>query len=152
MKDDQKDQNSSEVGREHRAIPSSESAIISKLDAAPSPRPWQWLPNDGQFVVDASGNLVGEIPCQGCNPLDGELIVRAVNAHDALVAALSSVTRELDEIVNVTSRAIDQCKGNFASRMVPSFLAIEEARAALALANTQDTNTLASSGKSSPTE
>lgn len=53
--------------------------------------------------------------------------------YKALKDALTSVTRELDEMLNVTSRAIDQCTRNVGARVTPSLRAIEEARAALAL-------------------
>lgn len=49
-----------------------------------SPLPWQWLPDEGQFIVDAKGNIVAEIPCQGCNPIDGEFLVTAVNERERL--------------------------------------------------------------------
>lgn len=56
-----------------------------------SPLPWRWLPEEGQFIVDAKGNTVGEIPCQGCNPVDGAFIVTAVNEHAELIAALKTI-------------------------------------------------------------
>lgn len=52
------------------------------------PLPWQWLPDEGQFIVDAKGNIVAEIPCQGCNPIDGEFLVTAVNERERLREAL----------------------------------------------------------------
>ena len=57
--------------------------------------PWAWLPDEGQFVVDAKQNIVAEIPCQGCNPHDGAFIVRAANAHDALYEAAKKAANEL---------------------------------------------------------
>jgi len=45
-----------------------------------SPRPWHYLRNEGQFIVDANGDIVAEIPCQGCNDNAGDLIVLAVNS------------------------------------------------------------------------
>jgi phage-related protein len=48
-----------------------------------------------------------------------------------LEEALASVTRELDEMINVTSRAINQCNGNFLGRVELSIKAIAAARAAM---------------------
>jgi len=56
-----------------------------------SARPWKWLPNEGQFIVDADDNIVAEIPCQGCNPIDGTLIVNAVNDREQLLARISEL-------------------------------------------------------------
>lgn len=52
-----------------------------------TPRPWRWLPDEGQFIVADKDRIVAEVPCQGCNPADGEFIVRAVNSFDDLLAA-----------------------------------------------------------------
>jgi hypothetical protein len=57
-------------------------------------RPWRWLPNEGQFIVANYDRIVAEIPCQGCNAADGELIVRAVNCFDDLLAACHQVIRK----------------------------------------------------------
>lgn len=49
----------------------------------------------------------------------------------ALREALEAVTRELDEMMCVMSRSIDQCHGNYQARCGPSIKAIAAARAAL---------------------
>ena len=46
--------------------------------------PWKWLPNEGQFIVDANHQIVAEIPCQGANPADGPLIAAAPELLEAL--------------------------------------------------------------------
>ncbi len=50
-------------------------------------RPWVWSPDQGNFITTRKGDVVAEVPCQGANPEDGELIVRAVNSFDGLLAA-----------------------------------------------------------------
>lgn len=47
--------------------------------------PWRWLPAEGNFIVDANGMIVAEVPCQGVeNDKEiGAAIVRAVNASVA---------------------------------------------------------------------
>ena len=55
-----------------------------------SPRPWYLEPFCGSnqhYVNDADGLRVADTPIHE----DAELIVRVVNAHDALVAALEAV-------------------------------------------------------------
>lgn len=47
-----------------------------------SPRPWKY---DGEHIVDASGNYVAF----HSSDANGNLIATAVNAHDALVEALT---------------------------------------------------------------
>ena len=47
--------------------------------------PWDYKRDDGQFIVDAKGNIVAEVPCQGVNPEYGVLIVAAVNGLNRLV-------------------------------------------------------------------
>lgn len=64
----------------------------------PTPRPWKWLPKEGQFIVDANRNIVAEIPCQSANPADGALIVTAVNERDALLAKNQELERERDAL------------------------------------------------------
>lgn len=61
-----------------------------------TPRPWEYLRDEGQFIVDARGEIVAEIPCQGCDPDAGELIVRAVNSMAGYEAAIKAL-RDLDE-------------------------------------------------------
>lgn len=54
-----------------------------------SPLPWTYHNVNGvkDWIEDANGN----IQIENVGSLDGPLIVRAVNAHDALVKALESV-------------------------------------------------------------
>ena len=66
-----------------------------------SPLPWAWLSDEGQFIVDAKRNIVAEVPCQGCNPTDGALLVHRVNRWDELVEALREILNsgvEFDDI------------------------------------------------------
>jgi hypothetical protein len=67
--------------------------------------PWTWLPDDGQFIVDAKGNTVGEIPCQGCNPADGEFMVTAVNSYEANLRRIEVLTKALEFAVRVLSHS-----------------------------------------------
>ncbi len=63
-----------------------------------TPRPWRWLPDEGQFIVAADDYIVAEVPCQGSNANDGVLIVEAVNAYDDLRVEnhrLSAACREM---------------------------------------------------------
>lgn len=70
-----------------------------------SPRPWKWIPSTNPRncemakIEDANGNLVCDFgdcemyyPTEGKEPseIDRDFLIRAVNAHDALVAALES--------------------------------------------------------------
>jgi len=48
-----------------------------------TPLPWRWDEDAGCFIIDARGNVVAEIPCQGGNRADGPLIVSAVNSAAA---------------------------------------------------------------------
>lgn len=57
--------------------------------------------------------------------------VRA-DSVERLREALESTTRELDELLNVMSRAVDQCHGALQGRSTASIKAIAEARALLA--------------------
>lgn len=61
--------------------------------------PWRWLADEGQFIIDVQGNIVAEIPCQGCNPKDGELIVRVVNQHTTLVEQRDLLVRAAKNVV-----------------------------------------------------
>ena len=58
---------------------------MKRRDPKTTPRPWRWLPNKGQFIVGPDYQIIAEVPCQGCNPADGELIVTAVNERDQLL-------------------------------------------------------------------
>ncbi len=60
-------------------------------------RPWRYLRDEGQFIVADKDRIVAEIPCQGCNPEDGELIVRAVNSFDDLLAACKDMLEIIEE-------------------------------------------------------
>lgn len=62
-----------------------------------TPTPWRWLPEEGQFIVAAKDLIVAEIPCQGCNPADGEFIVRACNSFDDLLAAAKAFVSWVDD-------------------------------------------------------
>ena len=50
--------------------------------------PFKWLPDEGQFIVDATEHIVGEVPCQGCPAENGAYFVHAANAYPKLVEAL----------------------------------------------------------------
>ena len=63
-------------------------------------RPWKWLPNEGQFITGPDMQIVAEVPCQGANPIDGELIVTAVNERDALLAERDRYKVALEHIAN----------------------------------------------------
>jgi len=60
----------------------------------PTPRPWAWLPNEGQFIIDKDRNIVAEVPCTSGNPADGALIVTAVNERDQLLAEVAELRAE----------------------------------------------------------
>ena len=49
-----------------------------------TPGPWQWLPDEGQFIVDENMQIIAEIPCQGANPANGPLLAAAPELRDAL--------------------------------------------------------------------
>lgn len=55
-----------------------------------TPLPWEWLPDEGQFIVTPEPHraIVAEIPCQGANTQDGAYIVHTANAYPELVKAL----------------------------------------------------------------
>lgn len=63
----------------------------------PTPRPWKWLPREGQFIVDVSRNIIAEVPCQGANPADGAFIVKVVNAWDS-IEQLRERIKELEQL------------------------------------------------------
>src|ERR1044072_1626184 len=64
----------------------------------PTPRPWKWLPKEGQVIVDTDRNIAAEIPCQGANPRDGAFIVKAVNERDALIAERDRLEAEREAL------------------------------------------------------
>lgn len=89
----------------------------------PTPRPWRVSESRPYLVYDATGRLVAD--CSGPAPEEtGALVVRAVNAHDALVAALR--------------KCLDYIPGSEVRSWPPGFRlkkeALEAARAALAAA------------------
>lgn len=95
--------------------------------------PWRWLANKGQFIVDVQGNIVAEIPCQGCNPKDGEFIVEAVNQHAALVEQRSVLIEALREIAAFDDESANQRlteTGSYSSFDEPG--AVRAARTAIA--------------------
>jgi len=62
-----------------------------------SPRPWYLEPFCGSnqhYVNDADGLRVADTPIHE----DAELIVRVVNAHDALVAALEAAVTQMGRL------------------------------------------------------
>ena len=65
----------------------------------PTPRPWKWLPKEGQFIVDANRSIVAEIPCQGANPADGAYIVTAVNEREALLLRIEGLEKALKTLL-----------------------------------------------------
>lgn len=62
----------------------------------PTPRPWTWLPKEGQFIVDKDRNIVAEVPCTSGNPADGAFIVTAVNERDQLLAEVAQLREALE--------------------------------------------------------
>jgi hypothetical protein len=77
-------------GRQIREQAEYERRIKSMI---PTERPWRWLPDEGQFIVAKGDRIVAEIPCQGCNPADGALIVEAVNKYDDYRGALERIAK-----------------------------------------------------------
>ena len=65
----------------------------------PTPRPWKWLPKEGQFIVDANLNIVAEVPCQSGNPTDGAYIVTAVNEREALLLRIEELEKALKALL-----------------------------------------------------
>lgn len=61
-----------------------------------TPLPWEWLPDEGQFIVDSRKQIVAEVPCQGCPPENGAYIVHACNAYPRLVEALRELMLRCD--------------------------------------------------------
>ena len=53
--------------------------------APATPLPFKYLPDEGQFIVDANGQIVAEVPCQGVPPEHGEYLTHAANAYQRLV-------------------------------------------------------------------
>lgn len=51
--------------------------------------PWEIHPGSPSVVRDTDGNIVAE----GCGNKDADFIVRAVNAHDELLAALIGMVK-----------------------------------------------------------
>lgn len=112
---------------------------MAEVEAPTLGLPWT-LEGQHPWKIECESNvpgIKGLVATVSYRPM-AELIIKAVNSLDAnekklaeLREALASVTRELDETLNVTSRAIDQCHGNFQSRTTPSIKAIAAARAAL---------------------
>ncbi len=72
----------------------------NKKVAGPTPGPWTWMPDDGQFILDARGNIVAEIPCQGANPADGPLIA----ATPELLEALEKCVTDAEKCANPEAR------------------------------------------------
>jgi hypothetical protein len=62
--------------------------LLSKRPA--TPLPWEWLPNEGQFIVtpEPTRAIIAEIPCQGAQAQDGAYLVHAANSYPRLVEAL----------------------------------------------------------------
>ena len=58
--------------------------------------PLKFLPDEGQFIVNARGEIVGEIPCQGVenDKAIGAYLVHAANAYPQLVEALRGMLPE----------------------------------------------------------
>ena len=58
--------------------------------APATPLPLKFLPDEGNFIINADGAIVGEIPCQGVenDKQIGAYIVHAANAYPRLVASM----------------------------------------------------------------
>ena len=73
----------------------------------PTPTPWH-LRCEGRFhSVEVWSNLRGGEICIAVDlhPANGELIVKAVNSHDALVAALRKICDAIDGIAVINAVA-----------------------------------------------
>ena len=70
---------------------------------AHSPLPWRWLPEEGQFIVDAKGDIVAEVPCQGCNPINGSFLVKAVNQHATLLEQRAQLVEVLQAALKIVA-------------------------------------------------
>lgn len=79
--------------------------------AEPTPRPWKWLPDEGQFIVAANDYIVAEIPCQGCNPADGEFIVKVVNAYESNQKQIEQLRAALKLTLAAMRKARDEWEG-----------------------------------------
>ena len=61
-----------------------------------TPRPWRITVGGGTIIgPDIAEGVYPQIVCGGADRGDQELIVRAVNAHEALVSALTETLRAL---------------------------------------------------------
>jgi hypothetical protein len=65
-------------------------------ETKPSPRPWK---QDGDEVIDATGNYIVDCRYEGDAVANenATLIVRAVNAHEAMVEALAWAMYQINE-------------------------------------------------------
>lgn len=72
-----------------------------------TPLPLTFLPNDGNFIVDARGHIAAEIPCQGVDDDKalGEYLAHCVNAHHQLVEAFADIVRDQLKTVNLQHMA-----------------------------------------------
>lgn len=62
-----------------------------------TPRPWRITVGGGTIIgPDIAEGVYPQIVCGGADRGDQELIVRAVNAHEQLTAALETLVREWD--------------------------------------------------------
>ncbi len=75
-----------------------------------SPLPWA---TDGQELRDAKGELIGMTYSDGNNLRDAEFIVRAANAHGALVSALETAEPRIAEHPAIRRVARSRIAGNF---------------------------------------
>jgi len=75
-----------------------------------TPRPWFWLKGEG--IMSGSGDEVVAFEDGFTDDDDVELIVRCVNAHDALVEALNEAKAHVEELEDAWRRgAINEIDG-----------------------------------------
>lgn len=67
-----------------------------------TPLPLRFLPDDWNYIVDANGNIVAEIPCQVVEKdMElGDYIVRACNEYPKLIEDRARLVEALRSIAN----------------------------------------------------
>ena len=63
-----------------------------------TPLPYRYLRDEGQFIVDANGNIVAEIPCQGVSPEHGDYLTAACNAYPKLIEDRARLVEALQNL------------------------------------------------------
>lgn len=65
---------------------------MMSADVRVSTLPWSWYPEEEEVRFKCGPTATLPVAYDVANPADGEFIVRAVNSHARLVAALEAIT------------------------------------------------------------